>query len=190
MLREHWYTVHGRDFFPGTVLCSALKIINASDALLRLPEGFKIKLNGHWMLTPGGIIQLIQSSAKLTAEEKQALVKELFNLDAPIILTSRKETEFMAALCKILDTMNIKYVRQYPVLNYKLDLYLPQYNICVEYDEAAGHRSYDQDKEMTRTMTISEYLQDCLMIRLNDYDDMYYSIGKVMQEILAIGVLP
>lgn len=189
MLQEHWYTVHGRDFFPGVVLCSALKIINASDALLRLPEGFKIKLNGHWLLTPGGIIQLIQSSAKLTAEEKQAIVKELFNLDAPIILTSRKETEFMSSLCKILDTMNIKYVRQYPVLNYKLDLYLPQYNICAEYDENR-HKGYDQNKEMTRNLIIDEYLPDCLMIRLNDYDDMYYSIGRVMQEILAIGVLP
>lgn len=186
MLQEYWYTAHGRDFLPGTVLCSALKIINASDALLRVPEGLKIKFNNHWFLTPGGIVWMIQSSAKLTAEEKASIVKELFGVDAPILLTSRKETEFMSALCKILDTMNIKYVRQYPLFNYKLDLYLTEYNVIIEYDENF-HKGYDSDKEMTRNLIINEHLPDCLIIRLNDYDDMHVSIGKVMVELLAIG---
>lgn len=45
---------------------------------------------------------------------------------------------------------------QYPVLNYRLDYYIPDCRLIIEYDEASGHK--DEEKDNKRMREILDYL--------------------------------
>ncbi|MGD0400216.1 MAG: DUF559 domain-containing protein [Syntrophobacteraceae bacterium] len=75
-----------------------------------------------------------------------------------------------------------RYERQYPVYEYKVDLYLIDWKIAVECDEE-GHQNYPKWEEETRQRSIERHL-DCKFVRFNPYEDNFL-IGKVINEIFA-----
>ena len=56
-------------------------------------------------------------------------------------------------------------VRQYPILTYRVDLYFPDYNICVECDEN-GHKDRDPNQELQRHLDITKKI-NCRWYRYN-----------------------
>lgn len=76
--------------------------------------------------------------------------------------------------------------KQYGVLEYRVDMYIPEYNICIECDED-GHQRYDYDKEIERQERITQALMTPSLpvrwVRYNPHDPEF-SIGNVINNVL------
>jgi very-short-patch-repair endonuclease len=82
-----------------------------------------------------------------------------------------------------------RYIRDYRVYEYKVDLYLLDWKIAVECDEE-GHQNrqkYPKREEETRQQFIESHL-GCKFVRFNPQEDDFL-IGKVINEILSIHFL-
>ena len=80
-----------------------------------------------------------------------------------------------------------KVIRQCNVLNYYVDLYLPEYNLAIEIDEL-GHKDRNHEKEMIRQEKMENDLR-CKFIRTNpdrgNYD-ITVEIGKINKHIAEV----
>ena len=106
------------------------------------------------------------------------------NMNDEIILYERKEIEFVNALGKVLSQISIVGIRQYSVLQYHIDYYIPSIKLAIEYDEN-DHKDYTYEKQELRQEKIEKEL-GCKFIRLSDANDNYYNIGLVVKEIINI----
>ena len=98
------------------------------------------------------------------------------------IINSRNEIEFLKLLKDFLDEYEIKYIQQYKFENYRIDLYLTELKIAIEYDEE-GHKYYPYESQEYREKYISQKL-GCKFIRLNDDDSYGKNIAIVSKEII------
>ena len=73
------------------------------------------------------------------------------------IINSRNEIEFLKLLKDFLDEYEIKYIQQYKFENYRIDLYLTELKIAIEYDEE-GHKYYPYKSQEYREKYISQKL--------------------------------
>lgn len=99
-----------------------------------------------------------------------------------IILYDRKEKYFVDELEEVLNAMNVKCVRQYPILTYRIDLFLPKLNIAIEYDENE-HKNYSYEKQELRQDNIEKEM-GCHFIRLSDSESNLHNIGVVMADLM------
>jgi len=99
-----------------------------------------------------------------------------------IQLQDRKAEEFVVMLSKILYNFGIQTVKEFSLLGskYKVDLYIPNYNIVVEYDEY--HHTTNNDKD--REKEIIEHL-NCVFIRVKDSDSLSENVSKVLSKCLV-----
>ena len=106
------------------------------------------------------------------------------NMNDEIILYERKEIEFIYALEQALSPLSIIGIRQYQILQYYIDYYIPSIKLAIEYDEN-NHKYYTYEKQELRQEKIEKEL-GCKFIRLSDANDNYYNIGLVVKEIINI----
>lgn len=106
------------------------------------------------------------------------------NRNDNIILYERKEIEFINALEQVLSPLSIIGIRQYQILQYHIDYYIPSIRLAIEYDEN-DHKYYTYEKQELRQEKIEKEL-GCKFIRLSDGNDNYYNIGLVVKEIMNI----
>ena len=139
------------------------------------------KLNnaGENFLTEAGVYTMI-TNCHCCQEKKQKVLLAL-GFEDKIILTSRKEPEFINQLEQALEAFNIKGIRQYQVLNYRIDYYIPSLNIAIEYDEN-GHDHYIYENHELRQLEIEEKL-GCKFIRVTDKNEDCYNIGLVLKQL-------
>ena len=97
------------------------------------------------------------------ASELYKYLKSLSGVDVVIQASTRKELLFEINLNEILQGIT-KIIPQYSVLGYRIDFYLPDLNIAIEYDELA-HKNYKNDNK--RQTDIENYLQ-CDFIRIKE----------------------
>ena len=64
------------------------------------------------------------------------------------IRSARFEYKYLNEIQDFLDAVNIKYILQYQVGNYRIDLYIPLYNIAIEIDEE--EHKYKQNYDCKR----------------------------------------
>ena len=135
------------------------------------------------------VILLISSCKNLSVDNKINIIENfkqcgiISNSYIPII--SRKEIEFGNKLNEILkiafdkvkeyindNDANIvtEVIKQYPVLNYKIDFYLPFFHIGIEYDE--DEHKYRTDDDNNRQKEIEKYFED---------NDSYINIIRVKE---------
>ena len=146
-------------------------------------EGFSTK---HLVVDKNDLYSMIATNTTRTQEEKIALMEALgLDTDKVIITGDRPEIAFVDKLERTLRPLNIKGERQYSVLNYRIDYYIPSLKIAVEYDEN-DHKFYPYEAQELRQKRIEKEL-GCKFIRLSDKEDDFYNVGLVMKEIsLAI----
>ena len=96
----------------------------------------------------------------------------------------RKEIQFLDMLEEQLRVFNITGIRQYTVLSYKIDYYIPKLNIAIEYDEN-GHSTYSYDSHEGRQKEIEEEL-NCRFIRVTDENSDSYNCALVIKEIFNL----
>lgn len=85
--------------------------------------------------------------------------------------TLLQETKTLAALAEISKGENITF--QFPVGPYRVDVYLPAYNIVVECDEHEHHRYNKEHKDMR-----AQYIEDtigCRFVRFDPDDASVFS---------------
>ena len=118
-------------------------------------------------------------------------IKQELGLYSSWNLHKRKEIEFLNKLEESLKPFNITGIRQFPIdINYKhyrIDYYIPQLNIAVEYDEN-GHTSYTYEEHEGRQKEIEKEL-GCKFIRVTDNNSDEYNIGLVIKELFNITVV-
>lgn len=103
------------------------------------------------------------------------------------ICKNKPEYDFIGGVINSLKAFGIKkYVTQYIVnndkgTNYRIDLYLPELNIAIEYDEN-NHNCYTYEQQEGRQKEIEDKL-GCKFIRVSDRNNLFYNIGLVIREI-------
>lgn len=103
------------------------------------------------------------------------------NNNEVIILQEREEIEFINKLEKSLKPFSIKGIRQFTVLTYRIDYYIPELNIAMEYDEDE-HKNYTYAEHEGRQKDIEKEL-GCSFIRVSDKNSDEYNIGLVFKEL-------
>ena len=96
----------------------------------------------------------------------------------------RVELEFLDMLEESLKPFNITGVRQYNILGYRIDYYIPSLNIAIEYD-GNGHNHYSYEKHEGRQKEIENKL-GCRFIRVTDSNSHSFNVGQVIKEIFNI----
>jgi len=92
-----------------------------------------------------------------------------------------KESETIGAIMKAFKSEKMR--TQYPVYTYKVDLYFPDYDLCIECDEN-GHDDRSEKEERRRQRRITKKLK-CKWIRFNpDADD--FNIYDVIHQIFLV----
>lgn len=76
--------------------------------------------------------------------------------------------------------MNIDYSEQYLVDNYRIDLYIPEYNIAIEIDEE--EHKYKRDYDLARQNYIENKIH-CKFIRINEGESCGSVIARITMEL-------
>lgn len=122
-------------------------------------------------------IQIIQNSRKLSTKQKNELLNEL-NLNTVAI--GCQEAEFLQSIKDVLMQANIDIEIQKQVLSYRIDLYLPEYNLAIEFDESHHKKQVEQD--IKRQKEIETYL-GCSFIRVPESNTTLQNIGLILRHI-------
>lgn len=125
------------------------------------------------------MVYLIQNSHMTISDKEKYL--SLFDIN---IISTRKEIEFIEQLEETLKPFNIKGIKQYYVLSYRIDYYIPSLNIAIEYDEN-NHKNYTYEKHEGRQKEIEKEL-NCRFIRVSDDNTNSYNVGLVIKEIFNL----
>ena len=96
------------------------------------------------------------------------------------VRNARFEYKMLNELCDFLDELHIKYIKQYPILTYKIDLFLPDYNLSVEYDEE--QHKFKQKYDKNRENNIKDIL-GCEFVRIKENETVGTAIGRILKEI-------
>ena len=149
-------------------------------------RGVEDKIHPHTkLLCESGLYQMILRSQKLSKDEKEKIVESfqkkgfLMKIHIP---NSRKEIEFKAVLEQFCDALNIIVHHQKSESNYRMDFYLPDIDLVIEYDENC-HRDYDQQQERQRENTIRSNTK-CDILRLSDEYHHAFNLGKITEFLM------
>lgn len=96
----------------------------------------------------------------------------------------RKEIDFLNQLEDALKPFNIQGIRQYRILSYQIDYYIPSLNIAIEYDENE-HKNYTYEAHEGRQQKIEKEL-GCKFIRVTDKKSNAYNIGLIIKQIFNL----
>lgn len=96
------------------------------------------------------------------------------------IRSARFEYKYLNEIQDFLDAVNIEYILQYQVGNYRIDLYIPKYNIAIEIDEV--EHKYKRDYDLTRQSYIENKIH-CKFIRVNEGESCGSVIARIVKEL-------
>lgn len=192
----------GNPWFVGKDVATAMGYENTKDALANhvysddKVMGSQKKLNYFIIDSLGrkqfptfinkyGVMSLINESKLQSTQEKSIIInnfKKCGIIDDSIIIHSRKEIDFKYALTCALKPWGLKICSQFNVLNYRIDFYIKELNMAIEYDEN-NHKDYSYENQELRQKKIEKKL-GCKFLRLSDKHNDYYNIGVVLSAIM------
>lgn len=105
------------------------------------------------------------------------ILKNRFKYD---VRSARFEYKYLNEIKDFLNLMNIESVEQYKVGNYRIDLYIPKYNIAVEIDEE--EHKYKRDYDLIRQNYIENKIH-CKFIRINEGESCGSAIARITKEL-------
>ena len=100
-----------------------------------------------------------------------------------VVCIDRFETTFFNKLSDTLSALNIELETQFNVLSYRVDGYIADYNLVIEYDEAQHFVEPQKSKDEKREREIIKAI-DCQVVRLNYQNTDAFNIGLVISEII------
>jgi len=96
------------------------------------------------------------------------------------IRSARFEYKYINEIQDFLNEMNIEYIPQYPVDNYRIDLYILKHNLAIEIDEE--EHKYKKDYDSKRQNYIENQIH-CKFIRINEGESCGTAIAKIIKEM-------
>ena len=102
-----------------------------------------------------------------------------------VVCMDRFETAFFNKLSDSLSALNIELKTQFNILNYRIDGYIIDYNLVIEYDEAQHFVEPQKSKDKKREKEIIKAI-NCQVIRLNYQNTDDFNIGLVISEIIKL----
>lgn len=151
--------------------------------------GYDVEICGNltrdFEITLEFALYLINSAKTISSKCKCQLIQCL-GLDNRIEVIGRREVEFIEELELALRPFGLEGLKQYSILNYRVDFYIPELNIAIEYDEN-NHQNYTYEKHEGRQLKIEKEL-GCKFIRVSDKHSNAYNIGLVIKEMLEVEV--
>ena len=137
-----------------------------------------------------GVLLIIQYS-QVPEQLKENLltkIKSKMGNKEIVVITERKELNFINDMEEILSVFLIKGIRQFRIGNkYRIDYYIPTIKVAIEYDENS-HKLYNKDEEIMRETFIKEQL-GCKFIRISDDYNNNKGIGLVIKKLINWGIL-
>ena len=137
----------------------------------------KIQNQETMYLTYIGLVKLITKTRKYVPVKFTDWLNEL--IDVPFIHHRFISIE-TDTIHSIVTALNCDCIKQYIVDKYKIDLYIPEFNIAIECDEN-NHIDRNVNYEIERETNILKKL-NCTFIRYNPNDE-YFDIFKVIKDI-------
>lgn len=171
-----------RDHISKFTKTQVIKLKNKDISNVGLINFRKLHNTGEVFLTEEGLLTLV-SNCHVEEKIKVDFLKSL-GYEDKIIVTTRDEIKFIEKLKNALMPFNIEGVKQYNVLNYRIDYYIPSLNIAVEYDEN-NHKNYTYEAHEGRQKEIEEKLH-CRFIRVSNDETDEYNIGLVIKNIFNL----
>lgn len=105
------------------------------------------------------------------------ILKNRFKYD---VRSARFEYKYLNEIEDFLNLMNVDSIEQYPVDNYRIDLYIPKYNTAIEIDEV--EHKYQRDYDLTRQNYIENKIH-CKFIRINEGESCGSVIARIVKEL-------
>ncbi len=96
------------------------------------------------------------------------------------IRSARFEYKYLNEIEDFLDLMNVDYKEQFQVGNYRIDLYIPKYNIAIEIDEE--EHKYKKDYDKIRKKYIEKQIH-CKFVRVNEGESCGSVIARIVKEL-------
>ena len=187
---------NGKVLFVGSDVAKALGYAKPNNAISTYCKGSvaeRVTTNGGFqsvkMINQDDVLMLIDRSRTVTSDYKRGLIQWLQQcgvIDDSMVVTSRKEIEFVDSLEKTLEPFDLTIEKQYRVLSYRIDFYIKELNLAIEYDEN-NHSGYSYESQERRQKEI-EHAIGCTFLRLSDHDSDMYNIGLVMKQILTMSL--
>jgi very-short-patch-repair endonuclease len=176
--------VNDEPWFKGTEVAKALGYKSAKSTVQKIVaehkrpykqlvdtcKGLDASVTNTMYVTRAGIKQLL---AKCQTIEGADIAKRTGMIVETKYL--RKEIEIIGFVQEFLTSLDIAFEFQKRVLGFKIDLYIPDYNIAIEIDEN-GHSDRDPSYEQKREQNITAHL-NCKFLRFNP-DDPNFKISR------------
>ena len=103
-----------------------------------------------------------------------------YNKEVYAVLENRKEIIFRDSIKNCLnDICTVKF--QHYVDGYRIDIYIPEFNLAIEYDEI--HHTYEQENDIIRQKYIENKL-GCTFIRISEILSLEEGINKILRYIM------
>ena len=135
-----------------------------------------------FLFTKCGYLKLTKTFAN-NAEYK--IIKKVYeflggdeNIDI-YVLNERFEISFFKLLKEALEEIDVKLIHQYYVSGYRIDFFIPEYNLAIEYDEE--HHKLRTKEDKMRERKISKEI-GCKFIRCSYKDSNIKNLMKVLKE--------
>lgn len=115
--------------------------------------------------------------------EKYGITPSILALYKP----ERQEIEFYNVLKRQLDVFDIAVISQYRVSKYKIDFYIPEYNLAIEYDER-HHNNYKAIKRDAQRQDDIVYILKCKFLRLDYRNTHEENSAIVLKHIFNLAI--
>ncbi len=186
--------INGQEYFVAKDVAELLSYKRPADAVaqhckkaidfevskLNCTNNFSSKARVIKLIPESDVLRLIHKSQKITEQEKKHIVS-FFDFTKTEIFISRQETEFGKELKNFIKTIyNLEVETQYPVKNYRLDFYIPELNLAIEFDEK--HHKYQKEKDEKRENEIKDIL-NCKFARVFEEQSIGEQLGFVIKAI-------
>ena len=126
----------------------------------------------------------LKKESKEMANKIRNYLIEITGEGTKLILKSRKEDQFIDKLEEALKPFRIKGERQYHISGYRIDYYIADINLAIEYDENE-HIYYSYEAQEGRQKTIQNKL-NCEFIRVSDEKSDEYNIGYIIKKLFNL----
>lgn len=135
------------------------------------------------LFTATGYLKIVKSfQIRHDYEKLKKIYKLLDGKENINIYTSNipNELYFKESLFETFKSLNIEVIHQFQIDIYRVDFYIPEYNVVIEYDEDYHKSTYYQD--ILRENKIKEKI-NCSFIRCNAKDKDIKNIMKILNHI-------
>jgi very-short-patch-repair endonuclease len=140
----------------------------------------------EYLLTLEGF-EVYINSIRPTIEQAKGIKKiyEMFGKKYKVKIIyypTRFEISFKNLLFEFFEELGITVFHQYRVDKYKLDFYIPKFNLVIEYDEEQ-HRNMKYEDELREDFIKEKLGSDCNIIRLDYRNSDIKNVAKVLKLI-------